>query len=50
MNVSAYNVFTGNPERKKRPGRFRRRDENNRKIHLRQSTRVWAGFIFHLPK
>jgi len=33
MNVSAYNVFTGKPERKRRPGRFRRRDEKNMKIH-----------------
>jgi hypothetical protein len=26
MNVSAYNVFTGKPERKKGPGRFRSRE------------------------
>jgi len=40
MNVSVY-IFVGKPERKRCPGRFRHRDENNIKI---QGARVWTGF------
>ena len=48
MNVSAYNVVAGKPERQRRPGGFRCRDENNIKIYLGQGARVWTGFKTNL--